>query len=97
MATVTYGYFSWTSTEGNEMTPGETHYWIYYPFVYGDSVNVMAHSVSGDPSAPVRELIVENVYTAVDTKGQRSVVFNIRNNGAYSIPGYLAGLGIINK
>lgn len=97
MATVTYTDLSWTSTEGNEMAPGDTHYWLSYPFDYGDVVNIMAHSVSGDPDAPVRELIVQNVYTAVDTNGQRTVVFNIRNNGSYSIPGYLAGIGIVNK
>jgi hypothetical protein len=97
MATVTYSDFSWTSTEGSEMAPGDTHYWLSYPFSYGDVINLMAHSVSGDPGAPVRELIVENVYTAVDTNGQRTVVFNVRNNGAYSIPGYLVGHSVINK
>jgi hypothetical protein len=97
MATVTYTDFSWTSTEGNEMAPGHTHYWLSYPYNYGDVINLMARSVSGDPGAPVRELIVENVYMAVDIERATHVVFNVRNNGPYSIPGYLVGWSIIKK
>jgi hypothetical protein len=79
------------------MAPGDTHYWETYPYNYGDVVNLMAHAVSGDPTAPDRQLIVENTHTAVDPQGQRTIVYNVRNVGTNYIDGYLVGLSIINQ
>jgi hypothetical protein len=97
MANVQYWDFSWVSAEGDEMAPGDTHYWISYPYSYGDVVDLMAHAVYGDPTAPDRELIVENIHTAVDPQGQRTIVFNVRNVGTSDIIGYLCGVSIINQ
>ena len=97
MANIQYWDFSWVSTDGNDMAPGDTHYWISYPFSSGDVVDLMAHAVYGDPTAPDRELIVENVHTAVDPQGQRTIVFNVRNVGTSYIDGYLVGSSIINQ
>jgi hypothetical protein len=97
MATVTFDDYSWISVEGNDMAPGDTHYWITYPYNYGDVVDLMAHAVSGDPAAPDRQLIVENIHTAVDPQGQRTIVFNVRNVGTSGIDGYLIGTSIINQ
>jgi hypothetical protein len=79
------------------MAPGATHNWVSGLYSWGDVVTLTAHAVVGDPGALVRELIVENVYSTADTNGQRRVLFNVRNNGAYPIPGYLVGVSVINQ
>lgn len=102
MASVQYWDFGWVSADEFGMAPGDTHYWIAYPFEFGDVVNLMAHAVSGTPTDPQpqdanSQLIVENVYTSVDANGQRTIVFNVKNVGPTYILGYNVGSSVINK
>jgi hypothetical protein len=102
MAHVQYADFGVSLPDGFAMAPGDTHYWITYPYNWGDVVNLMAHAVSGSPADPQpqdadSQLIVENVHTSVDANGQRTIVFNVRNVGSTDINGYNIGTSIINK
>jgi hypothetical protein len=44
MANVEHAFFSWVSTEGNDMAPGETHFWWMAPTFYGEAVSVTARA-----------------------------------------------------
>ena len=69
------------------MLPGDVHSWIMWGFNYGDVVSVSAHPVVGNPNAE-RILAVENVHVEGNVGGRR-LLFDVRNVGPDSIPGYI--------
>jgi hypothetical protein len=91
VATVNHAFFDWVGPEGGDFLPGAAHYWWMTGFTYGSAVSVTAHSVVGDPEAPHRVLEVEDVRVDGDPHGF-TLLFTVRNVGAYSTPAY--GLGI---
>jgi hypothetical protein len=93
MATTSRYFFSWTSSgPGGDFHPGATHGWWMTGFSYGDVLSVTAHPVTGDPTATHRVLTVEALRTDGTPGGGRTLLFTVRNTGAFSMPGY--GLGI---
>jgi hypothetical protein len=70
MASVNRAFFSWTSSEGGDFTPGSAHFWWMTGFKYGDVLSVTAHSVIGDPTAPHRVLAVENLRVDAQLSGE---------------------------
>jgi hypothetical protein len=97
MANVEHAFFSWVSTEGNDMAPGETHFWWLAPTFYGEAVSVTAHPVVGNPSQPSRTLAVENIRVVGEPNGSRTLLFNVRNVGSSFIVGYGIGFGFIQE
>ena len=103
MAVVEYYDYWWNSMFNlADMAPGDTHYWISYPYHRGDVVNLMAYAPSGVPGKPQpqdanSQLRVENVYTSVDANGQYTTVFNVKNVGLTYIETYVIGTSVINK
>jgi hypothetical protein len=99
MANVLHAFLSWTSTEGNDMAPGEAHSWwmTHTPSVYGEAVSATAHPVTGNPLAPSRTLAVEDLRVVGDPSGGRTYLFTVRNVGNFSIPGYGIGFGFIQE
>jgi len=98
MANVEYYDHWWASAEGYDMAPGDTHHWISFPYDQGDVVDVMAHAAYElNNPFPDRELIVENVHTAVDSNDQRTIGFNVRNVGNSYIPAYRIAISVINQ
>jgi hypothetical protein len=97
MANTYYWSTSWTSTEGNDMAPGDTHWWWANPFTYGDAITLTAHPVTGNPADPHRVLTVENVRIDGTPAGGRTLLFVVRNAGTTFIPAYAVGSSVINS
>lgn len=83
MANVSY----WSSAVMNDLLPGDADPWIMWGFNYGDVVYVSAHPVVGDPNAE-RILRIENLRIEGNVGGRR-LMFDARNAGPDSIPGYI--------
>jgi len=66
-------------------------------FKPGDALSVTAHPITGNPNAPHRILTVENVRVDGTPNGGRTLLFTVRNVGAYSMPGYGVGIGWISR
>jgi hypothetical protein len=98
MATVNRAFFAWTSSgPGGDFASGAAHGWWMTGFKYGDALSVTAHPVTGNPNAPHRVLTVENVRIDGTPSGGRTLLFTVRNVGAFSMPGYGVGISWISS
>ena len=98
MASQFYFSLSWVSTEGGDMAPGETHYWSAWFFSWGDVINLTAHAVIGEFSNARRIMTVQNIRTDVRPDGGgRILLFEVKNVGTNSIPGYIVGGSVVNQ
>jgi hypothetical protein len=95
MATVNRAFFSWTSTEGSDFGPGSAHGWWMTGFKYGDALSVTAHSIVGNPFAPHRVLLVDNIRIDAALGGE-TLLFTVRNVGSFATPGYGVGISWIS-
>jgi hypothetical protein len=93
MATVNRAFLSWSGP--GSLPPGGSHGWWMVGFKYGDALSVTAHPVTGDPHALHRVLTVENIRIDGAPSGL-TLLFTVRNVGAYSIPGYGVGISFIS-
>jgi hypothetical protein len=96
MASVSYWQASWVSTEGNEMSPGDVHYWSASPVGYLEVWSVTAVPVVGGEDPP-QILRVEDVRITSDPSGVHSMLFNVKNVGSSYIDGYGMNFGIISQ
>jgi hypothetical protein len=93
MATVYYGFLSWSAGWFN---PGQVHSWYWNNPVYAAAYSVTAQPVTGDPNAAHRTLRVDNV--RVDgTPSGRTLQFDVKNVGTDAVPGYGIGIGAITS
>jgi hypothetical protein len=98
VATVNRAFFSWTSSgPGGDFSPAAAHGWWMTGFTYGDVLSVTAHPVTGNPSAPHRVLAVDNLCIDGTPTGGRTLLFTVRNVGAFSMPGYGVGISWISS
>jgi hypothetical protein len=95
MATVQHAFFSWVSSAGNDMAPGDVHGWWLAPTFYGEAISLTAQPVVGNPADPSRTLAIENVRLVGEPNGDRTLLFNVRNAGGSFIPAYGIGFGFI--
>jgi hypothetical protein len=89
-----YGTTSWVSTDGNDMQPGEVHFWSI-DLKYGEVPSVAASPVIG----PVgRILTVSNLQMASGPDHANiRFSFDVINAGPNSLPGYAIGLSVISQ
>jgi hypothetical protein len=92
MANTWHGFASWVGSEGDDLYPGEAHYWWMTGFSYGNAVSVTAHPVIGPPVS--RQLEVQDVRVEGTSTGL-TLLFTVKNVGPDSVPGYGVGFGII--
>jgi hypothetical protein len=97
MANLYYWSTSWVSAEGNDMAPGDSHWWWANPFNFGDAITLTAHPVTGNPNDPHRILTVENIRIDGTPDGGRTLLFVVRNAGSTFIPGYIVGSSVVSQ
>lgn len=97
MANQYYWSTGWVSSEGNDMAPGDSHWWWASPFAYGDAITLTAYPLTGNPNDAHRVLTVENIRIDGTPDGGRTLLFVVRNAGTTFIPGYTVGSSVVNQ
>jgi hypothetical protein len=94
MANVNYWFGYWLSaSEADALAPSGAHYWIAWPYGYGDSIGISASPLEGGEE---HVLVVENVQLQADATGRR-MFFSVRNVGRSQVDAYGIGYSYISQ
>jgi len=89
MATTSYWFGYWVSSDEVGLKTGQEHNWIMWGFGYGDAVTVTAHPLNSFAGDSI--LMVKDVQVEADPSGGRRLYFTVRNTGPTRALGY--GIG----
>lgn len=97
MANVRYWFGSWVSAnESDALAPGDVHYWIAWPYNYGEAVTITANPLV-QQGGNEQILAVENVRLETSPDGGRRIFYSVRNAGSSFVDGYGVGYSFVSS